>query len=245
MLGRLIGERIALTTALDPDLRNLSVDPGQIQQVLMNLVVNARDAMPEGGRIVITHRATPIAFPDGGRDARRAATVPASCSTVRDTGHGMTPQTRAQIFEPFFTTKPEGKGTGPRAWPWSTASSGRAAAGSTSSATSATARRSRSTSRRRTPSRSRWTDAGAAWRQGRPGPPAGGRGSARGPRAGRLGAAARRPRGVRGLGRRRGVRPLRRARGRLRAAAHRRRDAGDERTRAGRAAARAQRRTCS
>ena len=56
MLGRLIGERIALTTALEPDLRNPSVDPGQIQQALMNLVVNARDAMPEGGRIVITTR---------------------------------------------------------------------------------------------------------------------------------------------------------------------------------------------
>ena len=55
MLGRLIGERIALTTALDPDLLNLSVDPVQIQQVIVNLVVNARDAMPDGGRIVHQH----------------------------------------------------------------------------------------------------------------------------------------------------------------------------------------------
>ena len=110
MLGRLIGERIALTTSLDPDLRNLSVDPGQIQQAMMNLVVNARDAMPEGGRIVITTR-NANRFPDAAA-ALTAGDCPCVALEVRDTGHGMTPQTRAQIFEPFFTTKPEGKGTG-------------------------------------------------------------------------------------------------------------------------------------
>jgi signal transduction histidine kinase/ActR/RegA family two-component response regulator len=110
MLGRLIGERIALTTALEPDLRNLSVDPGQIQQALMNLVVNARDAMPEGGRIVITTR-NADRFPDAAT-ALTCGDCPCVVLEVRDTGHGMTPQTRAQIFEPFFTTKPEGKGTG-------------------------------------------------------------------------------------------------------------------------------------
>jgi signal transduction histidine kinase len=110
MLGRLIGERVALTTALDPDLHNVSVDPGQIQQVIVNLVVNARDAMPAGGRIVIGSR-NADRFPDeAGAIAREAR--PCVVLTVSDTGEGMTSETQAQIFEPFFTTKPEGKGTG-------------------------------------------------------------------------------------------------------------------------------------
>jgi signal transduction histidine kinase/ActR/RegA family two-component response regulator len=109
MLCRLIGERVALTTALDPDLRNLSVDPGQVQQAIVNLVVNARDAMPEGGRIAITTR-NAERFPAAAMAA--CGECPAVVLEVRDTGEGMTPQTRAQIFEPFFTTKPEGKGTG-------------------------------------------------------------------------------------------------------------------------------------
>ena len=110
MLGRLIGERIALTTELAPDLQNFVADPGQIQQVIVNLVVNARDAMPEGGRIVIGTRNAdgPPADACGGGDAHRPCVV----LTVSDTGQGMSPQTRAQIFEPFFTTKREGKGTG-------------------------------------------------------------------------------------------------------------------------------------
>ena len=110
MLGRLIGERIALTTALDPDLRNLTVDPGQIQQVIVNLVVNARDAMPEGGRIVISTRNASVSPSAAGPEAFGGG----SCVVlaVSDNGEGMSPQTRAQIFEPFFTTKPEGKGTG-------------------------------------------------------------------------------------------------------------------------------------
>jgi signal transduction histidine kinase/ActR/RegA family two-component response regulator len=110
MLGRLIGERIALTTALAPDLRNLTVDPGQIQQVIVNLVVNARDAMPEGGRIVISTRNASVSPPATGPEAIDGG----SCVvlSVSDNGEGMSPQTRAQIFEPFFTTKPEGKGTG-------------------------------------------------------------------------------------------------------------------------------------
>jgi signal transduction histidine kinase/ActR/RegA family two-component response regulator len=109
MLGRLIGERIALTTSLDAGLLNLSVDPGQIQQVIVNLVVNARDAMPDGGRIVIGTR-NADAFPA----AARQVAPDGACVvlTVSDTGHGMSTQTRAQIFEPFFTTKPEGQGTG-------------------------------------------------------------------------------------------------------------------------------------
>jgi signal transduction histidine kinase len=109
MLGRLIGERIALTTDLEAGLRNISVDPGQLTQVIVNLVVNARDAMPDGGRIVIGTRNAagfpPAAEPSG----RNGAAV---VLTVADTGEGMSPQTRAQIFEPFFTTKREGTGTG-------------------------------------------------------------------------------------------------------------------------------------
>ena len=111
MLGRLIGERIALTTALDPDLLNLSVDPGQIQQVIVNLVVNARDAMPDGGRHRHRHpQRRPVRRTRPAPSSR--ATAPCVVLTVSDTGQGMSPQTRAQIFEPFFTTKPEGKGTG-------------------------------------------------------------------------------------------------------------------------------------
>jgi signal transduction histidine kinase/ActR/RegA family two-component response regulator len=110
MLGRLIGERIALTTALDPDLPNLSVDPGQIQQVILNLVVNARDAMPDGGRIVIGTRS--VAHVPGTTRRGTGGDCPCVALSVSDTGRGMSPQTRAQIFEPFFTTKAEGKGTG-------------------------------------------------------------------------------------------------------------------------------------
>ncbi|MEO5822806.1 MAG: ATP-binding protein [Vicinamibacteraceae bacterium] len=110
MMCRLIGERLSLTTALDPGLHNLSVDPGQIQQVIVNLVVNARDAMPDGGRIVIT-TTNADGFPATAAALNRAE-CPCVVLAVRDTGQGMSPQTRAQIFEPFFTTKPEGKGTG-------------------------------------------------------------------------------------------------------------------------------------
>jgi signal transduction histidine kinase/CheY-like chemotaxis protein len=110
MLGRLIGERVALTTELDPELRNLSVDPGQIQQVIVNLVVNARDAMPNGGRIMIgTRNADGLPEVAGALDR---ANVPCVVLSISDTGQGMSAQTLAQIFEPFFTTKSEGKGTG-------------------------------------------------------------------------------------------------------------------------------------
>jgi CheY-like chemotaxis protein len=95
--------------SLDPDLLNIAVDPGQMTQVIVNLVVNARDAMPDGGRIVIGTR-------NGDRFPEEAGAIgggkPAVVLTVTDTGQGMSAQTRAQIFEPFFTTKREGKGTG-------------------------------------------------------------------------------------------------------------------------------------
>lgn len=97
MLGRLIGEDIELITELDAAGACIKADPGQVQQVIMNLVVNARDAMPSGGRIIL--RTTVL--PD-----------PAVQLTVTDTGCGMDEETFAHLFEPFFTTKGVGKGTG-------------------------------------------------------------------------------------------------------------------------------------
>jgi PAS domain S-box-containing protein len=111
LLHRLIGENIELATVLEPRLDPVCVDPAQIEQVLLNLVVNARDAMPEGGRLTITTANVTIneAFVAENRGAREGAHVLLS---VRDTGHGMSPDVQAHIFEPFFTTKGVGKGTG-------------------------------------------------------------------------------------------------------------------------------------
>jgi PAS domain S-box-containing protein len=103
MLRRLIRADIALETELDPALWYVLADPGQIEQVLVNLVVNARDATPHGGRIVVS---TGNRGQDGVRP-RAYATL-----TVTDTGHGMDAGTRARIFDPFFTTKEPGQGTG-------------------------------------------------------------------------------------------------------------------------------------
>ena len=110
MLRRLIGEDIALGVSVSPDLYATKVDRGQIEQVVMNLAVNARDAMPKGGDLRIrVHNATL------GVARAAALEVPAGDYvelTVGDTGSGMTPDVRARIFEPFFTTKGLGKGTG-------------------------------------------------------------------------------------------------------------------------------------
>jgi CheY-like chemotaxis protein len=100
MFRRLLGEDIELTTTLSPNLGLVLVDPGQIHQVLMNLVINARDAMPDGGQLSI---GTTVAQIDGQPDV---------VLTVTDTGQGMDEQTREHIFEPFFTTKGLAKGTG-------------------------------------------------------------------------------------------------------------------------------------
>ena len=113
MLRRLIGEDIVeLSAELDASTGAIKADPGQVEQVIMNLVVNARDAMPQGGRLTIETRNVTI-----GKEASPDAVVgvaPGSyvVLTVRDSGQGMDAETQSHLFEPFFTTKEKGKGTG-------------------------------------------------------------------------------------------------------------------------------------
>ncbi|MFL5606645.1 MAG: PAS domain S-box protein [Gemmatimonadaceae bacterium] len=112
MLRRLLTADIELATVLDPGLRSVKADPGQLGQVLMNLVVNARDAMPDGGTVTIE---TANVEMDADSVSRYASGVrPGSYVrlAVSDTGHGMDEATQARVFEPFFTTKELGKGTG-------------------------------------------------------------------------------------------------------------------------------------
>jgi signal transduction histidine kinase len=126
MLRRLIGEEVELATSLAPDLKSVKADPGQIEQVLMNLVVNAYDAMSQGGKIDIETANVTL-------DVLHVRQHPEACLgphvmlSVSDNGSGMPEEVQAHIFEPFFTTKEEGKGTG---WdlPLAMASSDRAAA---------------------------------------------------------------------------------------------------------------------
>ena len=107
MLARLIGEDIELTVTHLGGRCDVKVDTGQLTQILMNLAVNARDAMPLGGKLVIETRS--VEKQEGGLDRPQGAYVRLS---VTDTGHGIDPEAAAQIFEPFFTTKAEGRGTG-------------------------------------------------------------------------------------------------------------------------------------
>ena len=111
MLRRIISEDIELVTLPAADLELVRVDPGQIEQVLANMVVNARDAMPDGGRLIIeTANATlDEAYVRQHLDATAGDHVMVA---VRDDGEGMTPEVKTHIFEPFFTTKEVGKGTG-------------------------------------------------------------------------------------------------------------------------------------
>jgi len=111
LLRRLIGEDIALVTRLAPDLEAIYADPGQIEQVIMNLCINARDAMPRGGDIVLETANVSL---DGSRFDGKVAVVAGSYVLLRvaDTGIGMDEATKSRLFEPFFTTKEPGKGTG-------------------------------------------------------------------------------------------------------------------------------------
>jgi two-component system, cell cycle sensor histidine kinase and response regulator CckA len=112
MLERLVGEDVVVEYAAAPDLCHVCVDPGQIEQVITNLAVNARDAMPDGGRLSVETRNVQV---DDEYAARHGAAVPAGTYAelaVSDTGTGIPPEVRARIFEPFFTTKAVGKGTG-------------------------------------------------------------------------------------------------------------------------------------
>ena len=100
MLERVIGENVELRTRLLDGLAPVRADAGQLEQVIVNLAVNAKDAMPEGGRLLLETAPVP------------SATRPGVRLTVRDTGCGIVPEVRARLFEPFFTTKEVGKGTG-------------------------------------------------------------------------------------------------------------------------------------
>ena len=111
MLGRVIGEDVKLETTLGEPLGCVQADFGQIEQVVMNLAVNARDAMPNGGRLTLETENIEVAE-DFTRDNFSAKAGPFVKLSVRDTGLGMSAETRARIFEPFFTTKESGKGTG-------------------------------------------------------------------------------------------------------------------------------------
>jgi PAS domain S-box-containing protein len=111
MLRRVIGEQIELITVLDPQIPRVKVDRGQFEQVIVNMAVNARDAMPKGGRLVVETELVEldslyVSLHPGSRAGSQVVLA------VSDNGEGMTPETRSHIFEPFFTTKEVGKGTG-------------------------------------------------------------------------------------------------------------------------------------
>jgi PAS domain S-box-containing protein len=111
MLRRLIGEDIVLATVLDSALPKVRVDPSQIEQVILNLVVNARDAMPAGGNLRIETRVDVLpSLPSNGHE--ESPSGPYVRLSVRDTGCGISPEVQPRIFDPFFTTKGPGRGTG-------------------------------------------------------------------------------------------------------------------------------------
>jgi len=108
MLTRLIGENIQLATTLEAELGSVKADPNQVEQIIMNLVVNARDAMPRGGRVTI--ETANITIDD--QSVKHLKPGEYVMLAVCDTGSGMDQETQRRIFEPFFTTKAVGKGTG-------------------------------------------------------------------------------------------------------------------------------------
>jgi two-component system, cell cycle sensor histidine kinase and response regulator CckA len=110
MLARVIGEDIELIASLHPSLASVKADPGQVEQVLMNLAVNARDAMPHGGKLLME-----TSNVEADMELARSLDLPTgryAMLKVTDTGHGINAEMLPHIFEPFFTTKPMGKGTG-------------------------------------------------------------------------------------------------------------------------------------
>jgi two-component system cell cycle sensor histidine kinase/response regulator CckA len=110
MLGRLIGEDIHVSLALTPDLSLALADRGQLEQVVMNLIVNARDAMPNGG--IVTIETTNVELENSSFHEETVIQGQYVMLAISDTGTGMNRETRRRVFEPFFTTKPTGKGTG-------------------------------------------------------------------------------------------------------------------------------------
>ncbi len=111
ILGRVIGEDVVLQLRTEAPVRNILVDPAQVEQIIMNLVVNARDAMPQGGTVCIRTGDVEL---DSSYTSRHLDLSPGPyvMLSVRDTGTGMSPEVQARIFEPFFTTKQVGEGTG-------------------------------------------------------------------------------------------------------------------------------------
>ncbi len=111
MLKRIIGEDIVLEINLEPEIKDIKADKSQMEQIILNIVVNARDAMPEGGKIIISTKNATISKKYCEKNIR-AKPGEFVCFSIQDTGYGMDKETLDKIFEPFFTTKEPGKGTG-------------------------------------------------------------------------------------------------------------------------------------
>src|ERR1019366_8611152 len=109
-----IGDEIRLTLRLDPECGHIKADGVQIEQMIINLAINARDAMPDGGELTIETESKRL--DDRLTNGQGGATGDYVLLTVTDSGHGMDEATKSQIFEPFFTTKEVGKGTGLGLW---------------------------------------------------------------------------------------------------------------------------------
>jgi CheY-like chemotaxis protein len=114
LLRRVLGEHVELRTVLEPETCTVIADRAQLEQVLVNLVINARDAMPSGGHLSIETRNVRVGFPDSERAFRRAEVEPGEyvMLAVSDCGVGIASDALPHVFEPFFTTKAQGKGTG-------------------------------------------------------------------------------------------------------------------------------------